>query len=62
LKNKDAVAGDVTVSLAPTCPCDIPQVESRKLKAKQESTRELAYSSLETFGDTIYVKINSTIL
>ena len=60
LKNKDAVAGDVTVSLAPTCPCDIPQVESRKLKAKQESTRELAYSSLETFGDTIYVKINST--
>ena len=61
LKNKDAVAGEVTAALAPTCPCDVPQVETRTLSANQESTRELAYSSLETFGDTIYVKINSSV-
>lgn len=60
--NKDGKnAGDLEAYLAPTCPCDVPQQQGVTIAAGASRERVIARSSLENFGDEVWVRINTTV-
>ena len=61
LTNKDRRNnGEVDGSLATTCPCESPQDQSVNVGAGITRTKEITRSMLETFGDTVWIRVNTT--
>ncbi|MGM9810110.1 MAG: T9SS type A sorting domain-containing protein [Paludibacteraceae bacterium] len=57
--NKENAAASVSASFAFNCPCEVPQTESTTLAALAYKTTTLPYSSLETAGDTVWVRLTT---
>ncbi|MGM9836897.1 MAG: T9SS type A sorting domain-containing protein [Paludibacteraceae bacterium] len=60
ITNKAAANASVSASLAFSCPCEAPQVQSTSLTANQTKSKTLLFSSLETADDTVYIRLSST--
>lgn len=60
IRNKDNASAQVEAQVAFTCPCDVPQTQTTTLAALQTKTTTLAHSTLETVGDTVYVRLSSS--
>ena len=57
--NKDNAAATISAAFAFDCPCEVPQTESTQLGALAYKTTTLPYSSLETAGDTVWVRLST---
>lgn len=60
ITNKDNVAGHVVAQLAYDCPCEAPQNQSLSLSAGATRSRVLTNTTLETVGDTLYIRLESS--
>ncbi len=60
--NKDTKnAGNLDAYLATSCPCEVPQEQGVKIAAGATREKVISRASLETFGDEVWVRINTTV-
>lgn len=60
ISNKTNATADVEAQVAFTCPCDVPQTQTTTLRGLQTKSTTIAHSTLETLGDTVYVRLSSS--
>lgn len=60
ITNKANAAAAVEAQVAFTCPCDVPQTQTATLRGLQTQSTTIAHSTLETLGDTVYVRLSSS--
>lgn len=60
ISNKANATADVEAQVAFTCPCDVPQTQTTTLRGLQTKSTTIAHSTLETLGDTVYVRLSSS--
>lgn len=60
ISNRTNATADVEAQVAFTCPCDVPQTQTTTLRGLQTKSTTIAHSTLETLGDTVYVRLSSS--
>lgn len=61
LINKNSVAGSIDGELATVCPCLTTESSKISLKSKETKTKVVPHATVETFGDTVWIKLTSNI-
>lgn len=57
--NRSSEQNSLAAYLTDECPCDVPQYATYDMAPNEHRTREIVYSLLKNFGDTIYMRVKN---